>query len=61
MKNRDIRNNIQNAGVKHWQVADQLGIHEGMFSRLLRKELSEDRKEEVKEAIKKAEETFKEA
>lgn len=56
MNNKDIRNSIQHAGLNHWEIADQLKIHEGTFSRMLRKELPEDRKKEVKEAIRRAEE-----
>ncbi|GGF24271.1 hypothetical protein GCM10010954_23940 [Halobacillus andaensis] len=47
MKNKDIREAISKAGLRHWQVAEAYGIHEGNFSRLLRKELSPDQKEKV--------------
>ena len=42
MCNTAIRNAIQSAGVRHWMVADKLGVSETTFCRMLRKELSED-------------------
>ena len=56
MCNTAIRNAIQSAGVRHWMVADKLGVSETTFCRMLRKELSEDRKKEVLEAVEKAKE-----
>ena len=40
------------ADVKHWQIAEKLGVSEITFSRWLRKELSADKKEKIKQAIK---------
>ncbi|CDQ20993.1 hypothetical protein [Halobacillus karajensis] len=54
MSNKDIRTAIRDAGLKHWQVAEAYGLHEGNFSRLLRKELPEDKKQEVFQAIEEA-------
>lgn len=54
MKNKDIRMAIEEAGIRHWQVAEALQIHEGNFSRQLRRELSKERKFEVFQAIEKA-------
>lgn len=39
LQNKDIRSAMAEAGVKQWQVAEVYGLHEGNFSRLLRKEL----------------------
>lgn len=39
LQNKDIRFAIAEAGIKQWQVAEVYGLHEGNFSRLLRKEL----------------------
>ena len=54
MSNKDIRQAIKDANLRHWQVAEALQIHEGNFSRQLRRELSEERKREVLQAIEKA-------
>ncbi|MBE1554761.1 hypothetical protein [Sporosarcina limicola] len=54
MENKDIRKAIEDSGLKHWQVAEALRIHEGSFSRQLRRELDEARKREVFQAIEKA-------
>ena len=43
----DIRIKAQTAGVKLWQIADELGIADGNFSRKLRKELSEEEKAKI--------------
>ncbi|MCF6409011.1 hypothetical protein [Pseudalkalibacillus salsuginis] len=51
MKNEDLREAISKAGLKHWQVAEAVGIHEGNFSRLLRKELSIEKKKEIHNII----------
>ncbi|HWQ40557.1 MAG TPA: hypothetical protein VN456_00805 [Desulfosporosinus sp.] len=47
IKNQEIRLAIVSAGLKQWQVAEAYGIHEGNFSRLLRKELNENEKNRV--------------
>ena len=52
MFNQDIRNEIKALGVKHWQIAEKLGIHEGNFSRKLRHELPEEDKEKIRAIIK---------
>lgn len=51
MKNRDIRLMAAGAGVKLWQIAQEIGMTDSSFSRVLRKELSPDRKEEVRAII----------
>ncbi|MEL3973045.1 hypothetical protein AAEO50_12235 [Rossellomorea oryzaecorticis] len=51
MKNQDVRQAIQEAGLKQWQVAEAYGLHEGNFSRLLRKELSLEKKAKIFKAI----------
>ena len=52
MKNQHIRNEVKAAGLKLWQIAEGLGINDGNFSRLLRKELSEEKKEQIRAIIK---------
>ena len=51
MKNQDIRNEVTNAGLKLWQIAEKLGINDGNFSRMLRKELSDEKKVEIRAII----------
>jgi hypothetical protein len=40
--NSSVRNAATRRGVKLWQVAHELGMHESSFSRKLRFELSEE-------------------
>lgn len=53
MKNKDIREALKINGVKHWELADHLGIHENTFVRRLRKELPDTEKHQIFEAIEK--------
>lgn len=52
MKNKDIRQEAKGANVKLWQIADNLGIADTNFSKMLRKELSENQKEKIRYIIK---------
>jgi predicted XRE-type DNA-binding protein len=60
-KNQDVRQAILKAGVNQWQIAETCGISEGNFSRMLRKELSEDKKREIYDAIERAKKEMWEA
>lgn len=51
MKNTDIRSEIKSAGLYLWQIADELGINDGNFSRKLRHELSDEEKERIRMII----------
>lgn len=52
MKNIDIRNYAKENGVKLWEVSERLGYaHETAFSRVLRHELSEEKKKEIRNII----------
>lgn len=51
MSNKDIRLYAQTKGVRLWQIANELGINDGNFSRKLRFELSEDKKAEIRSII----------
>ncbi|WP_261134783.1 hypothetical protein [Bacillus sp. Marseille-Q3570] len=53
LANRDIRETMKHKGIFHWQVAYELGLNDGNFSRLLRKELNDKKKEQILKAIKK--------
>lgn len=55
MKNQEIRETAKKAGVKLWQIADELGILDVNFSKLLRHELSEEKKAEICSIIAKIE------
>lgn len=46
-RNKDIREAIQAAGVRHWQIAERLGIREETLSRSLRKELPPEEKAKI--------------
>lgn len=50
-KNVAIRNAILDNNLKFWQIAEKLNINDGNFSRLLRKELTKDKKEEILKII----------
>lgn len=50
-ENKEIRAAIVLKGLKHWEVARALGIHDSNFSRLLRKELPENKKKEILKVI----------
>lgn len=47
MANADVREATKQAGVRLWQIADELGINDGNFSRKLRKELSVEEKAKI--------------
>ena len=45
--NQDIKRAAAGAGVKLWQIAEELGIADCNFSRKLRKELPKEEKERI--------------
>lgn len=48
MKNLDVRNYAKEKKVNLWEVSEALGYaHETAFSRVLRHELTEDKKKEI--------------
>ena len=49
--NQNIRKAAAEAGVKLWQIADKLGYTDSYFSRLLRKELPEDKQAQIMQII----------
>lgn len=51
MKNSDIRKMINDAGLKHWQVAEIAGISHGTLCIWLRTDLSEERRTRIIDAI----------
>ncbi len=53
MANIEIRKQIADAGLKHWEVADAVGVNEATLCVWLRKPLTEERLERVNTAIEK--------
>ena len=51
MQNKEIRERANQTGVKHWQIAERLGIGEYTLSKMLRKELDEEKKKEILRVI----------
>lgn len=51
MKNLDVRNYATKKGVKLWEIAEKLNIHDSNLSRLLRKEVSKQKKSEIINAV----------
>lgn len=52
MKNIDIRQYAKDKKVNLWEVSERLGYsHESAFSRVLRHELAEDKKEQIRKII----------
>lgn len=49
--NQDIREKILKSHLKYWQIAEQLNINDGNFSRMLRKELTKEAKEKINNII----------
>lgn len=49
--NVEIRNQIFSNNLKKWKVAEMLGITDSSFSRMLRKELSEEQKNKIMNII----------
>lgn len=52
--NQEVREALQNKGMKQWELADLLGVSEFTLARWLRKELTEDKKELLLKAINEA-------
>ena len=52
MKNLDIRQEVKENGLYLWQIADKLSISDNWLSRLLRHELSDEKKSEIRAIIK---------
>lgn len=51
MNNQEIRNAVKVAGIKMWQLADEVGIADTTLCRRLRHELREDEKKQLLAAI----------
>lgn len=51
MQNKDVRNYARIKDVRLWKIAEKLNLHDSNFSRLLRHELSDDKKAEIRAII----------
>lgn len=51
MKNKDVRDYARIKDVRLWQIAEKLQLYDSNFSRLLRRELSDEKKAEIKAII----------
>lgn len=51
MKNLDIREALKNANMRHWVLADELGIDQSTLARWLRHELPTGKKKEIMKII----------
>lgn len=47
MNNNDIRFYAKGCGVPFWKIAEKLGISENTFTRIMRKEVSPEKKSEI--------------
>jgi DNA-binding transcriptional regulator YiaG len=50
--NTEIRQNIEEIGVKYYEVAAACGVSSTTFSRWLQRELPEDKKDKILDVIK---------
>jgi hypothetical protein len=53
MENDDIRKEIENSGIKYWQIAQLICVNDGNLSRKLRRKLTPDETQRIREAIEK--------
>lgn len=51
MENTDIRQELLIANLKQWKVAERMGMSESTFSRMLRHELPQEKKNRIRLAI----------
>lgn len=51
--NKEIRNAAALNGIKHWEIANALGVSEGNFCRMLRTEMPTDQKQYILSIIEK--------
>lgn len=51
--NQDIRDLMSKKRVRHYEVADEMGVDRTTFSRWMQKEMTAERKDSIREAVKK--------
>lgn len=47
MRNKDLRDYARIKDVKLWQIAEKLNLQDSNFSRMLRYEITKEKKEEI--------------
>lgn len=47
MNNQDIRTRAKEKNIRLWQIAYKLNLNDGNFSRLLRHQLTKEKREEI--------------
>lgn len=52
MNNNDIRVMARNNGIRLWQIANKLNMQDSNFSKMLRTELPNEKKEKIRNIIK---------
>ncbi len=57
MKNKKVKMAMAEAGMKQWELAQLLGIHEGTLSRKFRLELPAEEQDQIVELISKKKRT----
>ena len=50
--NKEIREAIEKRRIKYYEIADKIGVSTCYFSRLLQRELPEERKKEILKVIR---------
>ena len=45
--NEDIRNVAKRNDVRHWEIAEEIGISESVFSRWMRHEMPDEKKDKI--------------
>ena len=53
MANKKIREHAKKRGIPHYLIADELKMQESAFSKMLRKELSSEKRQQVFDVIEK--------
>lgn len=47
MANREIKEAAKKSGVRMWQIAERIGVHEGTFCRKMRHDVSQQERVEI--------------
>jgi len=58
MQNEEVRTAIRKSGLYNWQVASMIPLSDGNFSKWLRIEMNQNKKERVFAAIEKAKKNY---
>jgi len=58
MNNKDLRKQMSQLRLMHWEVAEKIGISDSRFSVWLRTPLTQERRERVEHAIEELKQSF---